>query len=310
MGRIKNILSELWGTYLYYKFKHLYEKNPTLAADALYYKIYKRHMNLDNPKNLIEKITWLSLNTDTSLWTLCADKYRMRSYVEEKGCGDYLPILYGHWDNPYDIDFDTLPNEFVLKANNGCGTVMIVRDKSQLDIRATQTTLKKWLKRPFGYWGAQKHYLSIKPCIIAEQLLKQDESEKEFSPHSIADYKVWCFKGKPECVWVAMNRKPRHLNMSLFDQDWEAMPQHLVSTSHYEYNKNIIVPRPNCLEKMLNIASIISEPFDEVRVDFYVVNNQPVIGELTFTTGYGYFTDKYYDYLGSKIDLPNFNTNI
>lgn len=302
MGKIKNILGELWGTYLFYKFKHLYEKDPVLAADALYYKIYKRHMNLENPKNLIEKITWLSLNTDTSLWTLCADKYKMRSYVKEKGQGEYLPRLYGHWDNPSEIDFDTLPNEFVLKANNGCGTVMIVRDKSHLDIHTTKKTLKKWLKRPFGYWGAQKHYLSIKPCIIAEQLLKQDESEKEFSTHSIADYKVWCFKGKPECVLVVYDRTPEKYYLDLYDLEWNKMEDKLNMNGHFGYRKDYIT-KPACLNKMLELASSLSEPFDEVRVDFYVVNNQPVIGELTFTTGYGYFTDEYYEYLGNKIQL-------
>lgn len=302
MNGIKSCLRELWGTYLYYKFKHLYEKDPALAADALYYKIYRRHMNLKNPKNLNEKITWLSLNTDTSLWTLCADKYRMRSYVEEKGFGDYLPKLYGHWDNPDDIDFDALPNQFVLKANNGCGTVMIVRDKSTLNFTKTKKTLKKWLKHPYGYMGAQKHYLSIKPCIIAEELLRQDALEHRFSPISMADYKVWCFKGKPECVLMVYNRTSEKYSLDLYDLNWNKIEDKLNLNGHYNYSKNII-PKPACLKDMLKMASVLSEPFEEVRVDFYIINSMPVVGELTFTTGYGYFTDEYYKYLGTKIQL-------
>lgn len=303
MNGIKSCLRELWGTYLYYKFKHLYEKDPVLAADALYYKIYRRHMDLKNPKNLNEKITWLSLNTDTSLWTLCADKYRMRSYVEEKGFGDYLPKLYGHWDNPDDIDFDALPNQFVLKANNGCGTVMIVRDKSTLNFTKTKKTLKKWLKHPYGYMGAQKHYLFIKPCIIAEELLQQDESEQKFSPNSMADYKFWTFKGDLECVLMTYNRNGGKHNVAVYDKDWNPIFDKLRKHHHNDIDGGLDVPRPKCFEQMKEIAYLLASEFKECRVDFYVVNDKPVIGELTFTAGYGSFTDGYYEYLGTKIQL-------
>lgn len=302
MKNIVNALRQIWGSLLYFKYKHLYEKDPRLAADALYRKIYNRGMDIDNPKNLIEKITWLQFNSDTSLWTLCADKYRMRSYVESKGFGHCLPSLLGHWDNPRDIDFEALPDKFVLKANNGCGTVMIIEDKSKIRIDKVEKTIGKWLKRPFGYWGAQKHYLAIKPCVIAEELLRQDSFEKEFSPNSMADYKVWCFNGKPECILVVYNRTPGHYYLDLYDLDWHKMSEKLRMNGHFGYRENII-PRPVCLDEMLEIAASLSAPFKEVRVDFYVVNNSPIIGELTFTTGYGYFTDDYYEYLGGKIQL-------
>ncbi len=306
MKAIKNFLRELWGTYLFHKFQRLYNKDPKLAADALYYKIFKKHIDLENPKNLIEKITWMSLNTDTSLWTLCADKYRMRSYVESKGLGKYLPKCYGFWENPDDIDFSKLPNQFVLKANNGCATVMIVRDKSQFNEAKIKRQMKKWLKRPFGYIGAEKHYLSIKPGILAEELLTQDETLNRISPNSMVDFKIWCINGMPESILVIYDRNNGVLKMAMYDTEWNPIPQHLVANKKDLYCPEVELPRPKHLKEMIEMASKLSQDFKEVRVDFYDTNDKSIIGELTFTTGYGYFTDEYYEYLGKKIDLGNF----
>ena len=166
-----NKLKDLWGTMLYHHARRLYEKDPKLAADSMFRRVYHRSMNLEQPQHLIEKITWLQLNSDTSLWTKCADKLRAREYVEGCGLGDYLPKLYGHWDTTDEVDVSNLPNQFVLKANNGCGTVKIVRDKSKLNMEELRKTMRKWLSRPFGYQACQAHYLRIKPCILAEELL-------------------------------------------------------------------------------------------------------------------------------------------
>ena len=301
---IISFLKRIHGDYLFHHFKRLYEKDPKLAAYGLYDKIYGNHdnFNIDEPKSLIEKITWLELNTDTSLWTLCADKYRMREYVKQCGLADYLPKSYGHWGNPDDIDFSQLPNEFVLKANNGCGTVKVVRDKSQLNERKVKKELKRWIKRPFGYVGAQTHYLSIKPCILVEELLHQDENQKAFSPESMVDYKVWCINGEPESILVVYGRANSvHIN-ALYDTNWNRLENKLRKTKHAAIGEEMI-PKPKCLDEIFAIAKIMAEPFPEVRVDFYVVGGRPVIGELTFSTGYGSYTDEYYNYLGEKMDL-------
>lgn len=306
MGCVKEYLKRLYGDYLHCRYKRLYEKDPKLAAITLYKQIYGSDgtFNIDEPQSLIEKITWLELYTDTSLWTLCADKYRMREYVSQCGLSEYLPKNYGHWDNPEDIDFSKLPNEFVLKANNGCGTVIIVRDKSTLNEKKIKKELKRWLKHKYGYMGAQKHYLTIESCIIAEELMHQDENQKVFSPGSMVDYKVWCINGEPESIFIAYNRHDvNSINIALFDCQWNAMPHFLRSNKNDVYNPADSVPKPRCLGEMLEMARQMAKPFPEVRVDFYVVNGRPVIGELTFSTGYGYFTDEYYNYLGSKIDL-------
>lgn len=283
--------------------------NPRYAADLMYYRSFHRRMDLKNPQTLIEKINWMQFNADTSLWSLCADKYRMREYIKEKGLSAYLPKLYGHWDNPLDIDFDTLPNAFVLKSNNGCGTVKIVKDKSELDISSTIRLLKKWLK-PYGYVGGQTHYLRIKPCIIAEELLYQDEAEKEFSPTSLVDYKMWCINGEPESIWVAYNRhNALMVNMALFDTRWNPMPQYLKDTKLETYRPGDIIPKPVCLDEMIEIARKVAEPFPELRLDFYVIDGKPIIGEMTFTSGYGYYTSEYYDYLGKKLNISGLLSN-
>lgn len=301
---IKSKLKIIWGNILYHYFYYLYKKNPKLAADGVFKRVYNRTMDLDNPKHLIEKITWLQLNTDTSLWTLCADKLRVRDYVDSCGLGNHMPKLYGHWDDPNDVDFTNLPNQFVLKANNGCGTVKVVKDKSLINIKALRKSLKKWLKRPFGYVGAQTHYLRIKPCILAEELLPIAEPQASFSPISLVDYKFWCFSGKPENCLIVYNRNGDGLmNIDLYDMDWVRLDNCLTGSRHCKLNKETMIPKPDSWDEMLRIVSILSKPFPEVRVDLYEINGRPYIGELTFTSGYGYFTEEYYNYLGNKVDI-------
>lgn len=300
---MKQVYNKIRSKAIDWLFRVAYMIKPRYAADIMYQRAFKRRMDLEHPKNLIEKINWMQFNSDTTMWTLCADKYRMREYVTEKGFQDYLPKLYGHWENPDEINFAELPDEFVLKSNNGCGTVKIVSDKTQLDIPATKKLLRSWLK-PYGYVGGQSHYLRIKPCIIAEELLHQDEDEKVFSPTSLVDYKMWCFNGEPESFFVAFNRHNTFfVNMALFDANWKPLSQYLRNTNMETYDPQAYIPKPVCLDKMLDIARKISSPFPELRLDFYVINGKPIIGEMTFTSGYGYFTDEYYEYLGSKVDL-------
>ena len=279
--------------------------NPQREMERVYEKTLGVKADISHPKNLYEKIYWLLLHTDTSLWTQCADKFRIREYVKSKGLEQYMPKLYGKWDRADDIDFINLPNKFVMKTNNGCETVVIVRDKSRLDINKTRKIFKKWLNIPYGFSGAQLHYTRIKPCVIAEELLVQSEEQNKISPKSLIDYKVWCIEGKVECVWVAFNRTKDHVDQDLYDAEWNQIRDRLVDTHHYSINKAIsFIPKPKCLDEMFEIARVLSEPFHELRLDFYVIDDKPVIGEMTFTAGYGFFTMDFYDYLGSKIHLP------
>ncbi|MBQ8365439.1 MAG: hypothetical protein IJX41_06115 [Bacteroidaceae bacterium] len=282
---------------------HIY---PKYLANQVYRYVFKKDINWKNPTNLIEKIYWLQLNTDTSLWTLCADKYRVRQFVEERGCGEILNKLYGVWNNADEIDFDSLPNSFVLKTNNSCGQIILVKDKKELDIADAKRKLKTWMNTTYGYQGAQLHYTRIKPCIIAEELLINSKNKDK----SLVDYKIWCFDGKVECILVAGERTWSDTgvdgySLSMYDKEWKNISDKALNTNNKHFDGKDF-EKPASLERMLEYASILSKGFPEVRVDFYEINDKPVFGELTFTTGYGSYKTSFYEYLGSKIDLQDY----
>ena len=270
------------------------------SAKREFKSVFGRKIDLKNPKNLIEKFYWLEKNTDLSLMTKCADKYACREFVEERGCGEILNELYAKWDMPEEIDFDILPDSFILKINNGSGDVTIVEDKTKVDKQSIIEHFKELYKVPYGRYNAQFHYWGIKPCIIAEKLLPIENIPYSCS---IIDYKIWCFDGKPECIWVAYNRSKEHVYMDLFDTEWNSMPHNMKSIPHYQYHPENVIPKPVSLDEMLRYASVLSKGFPEVRVDFYEIGGKVVFGEMTFTSGYGYFTPEYYEYLGDKTDL-------
>ena len=300
LKKSKFILS-IYKDYLYYRNKFLCKINPKLAANLVYKRVFGKSINWENPLDLIEKISWMELYTDTSLWTKCADKYRVREFVKERGCEETLVKLYGMWEDPDDIDFDKLPSQFVLKANNGCGTVMIVKDKSTLNTEKTRKTLKSWLKRPFGYSSAQLHYLDIKRCIIAEELLV-DNANKNMA---LNDYKIWCINGNVESILVVHDRKGingKNYKLSFFNKDWKNISDKTLKKNNKHFWGGDI-EEPSTLNQMITTAEKLSAGFPEVRVDFYTIDNKVYFGELTFSTGYGTYSEEYYKYLGSKIDL-------
>lgn len=275
-------------------------RNPRKLASILYYDTFKKHINWKNPKDLNEKINWLAFNTDTSLWSLCADKYRIREYIKEKKCDELLVKLYGKYDSAKDIDFDNLPEKFVLKPNHGYGNVIIVKDKSQINKEDIIKQLQGAIDTPWGYETAEPHYLRIKPCIIAEELLEVSDS------HGLIDYKVWCFNGKPFYVFTCSDRNivTHEVTLNLFDLHWNRINNYLTP----KYRNNLYVPKPFNLNDILRYAEILSKPFPIVRVDFYEVNGKVYIGELTFTSNMGrmdYFTDEALLKMGNLVNLYN-----
>lgn len=307
IARIKERMNSL---YLYrfiaaYIHKIIVSIDPKKEINRNYVERFGKFPDLKNPKNLVEKTYWLQLNTDTSLWTLCADKYRMVEYVKKCGLDDYLPKHLGHWDKARDINFDLLPEAFILKTNNGCGTCLIVKDKYSLDTKAIKKQMQRWMSIPYGYSGAQLHYTKIKPMIIAEELLSQDEVYEQISPGSMVDFKVWCINGIPESILVTYNRQKNTHSIDLYDTKWNRKKDCINFNGKFTFSDKL-VPKPPCLQEMLGIAKTLSRPFPEVRVDFYVVKGRPVLGELTFTAGYGNLTESYYDELGAKIQLDKY----
>ena len=289
-------------------FKYLFHRitvciNPKVEINRYFVKIFGHKANLCNPKSLIEKIYWMQIHCDTSSWSLFADKYRVREYIESKGYGMYLPKLYGVWMDPSEIIEDNLPMQCVIKTKNGCGSVFVIKDKSIIDWNQIKKELKHCLSLPFGYSGYQPHYVSIKPCVIAEELLQQNHELREISPDSMVDYKFWCFNGHVESCLVAYGRKRGNLYIDLYDTKWRRLRQHIKNFGDERIKEDICIPKPECLEKMLEIAKELSKGQPQMRVDMYIVNNQPVIGELTMSSGYGYFTEEYYNYLGKFVDI-------
>ena len=282
----------------------LFKISPKLLASIEYYHVFKRRLRWNKPLDINEKINWLKFNSDTSLWSVLADKYRVRDYIENKGLGDMLVKLYGKWDSANEIDWDSLPDRFVMKVNNGSGDILVCRDKSMLNQQKVLCDFEGLLKKRFNNQNSEPHYQSMPPCIIAEELL--DCTKQPIETSSLIDYKIWCFNGKPHHVWVCYNRTPTSVEVGTYDLDWNYHPECSVFTSHYRESKYRI-PKPESLQKMLEAAAILSEGIPQVRVDLYEVGGKPYFGEMTFTSAGGFmdfYTDEFLEEMGSHVELP------
>lgn len=268
-----------------------------------YFVRFRKNLDLINPKNLNEKILYLSLKTDTSSWTPLSDKYEVRKYVRDKIGDDKLVKLYGKWEDANEIEFSNLPDSFVLKTNHGSGEIKIVKDKSLLNIPKIIKYFNQEIKRPYGEIEAGKHYYGIKPFIIAEELLVNDDETSKFS-ESIIDYKCWCFNGKCEYIWTAANRSKSGAEVMLYDKEWNSYPEYCVYTSHYR--KGEILPKPKVLNKLIQTAEKLADDFPCVRVDLYIIGDKIYFGEMTFTSLGGMMNDYSSEFLlkaGQMIDL-------
>lgn len=278
--------------------------SPRLHASRRYRYSMGRRIDFKHPKDLNEKILWLSFNTDTTKWSELADKYKVREYVASKGYSGTLTEVYACWNSPEEIDFNGLPESFVLKMNNGSGDAMICRDKASFDEKAALRRFSELFRNRFGLMTAEPHYLRIKPCLIAEQLL--DARLQSVPSSSLVDYKIWCFDGRPECVYVTMNRKKDSVEVMTYDLDWVAHPEYSVFSDHYPC-ASLDVPRPENLDFMLKMATDLAQGFPQVRIDLYEVDGKVYFGEMTFTSNAGmmsYFTPEFLLKAGKKVTLP------
>lgn len=276
---------------------------PKVLVSYVFKRTFHRSMNWKNPRDLNEKINWLKFNSDTTEWTRLADKYAVREYVKEKGFEDILVPLYGKWDKAEDIDWDSLPEQFVMKTNHGSGDALICFDKQKIDRAKVTKEFSTLLTKKFGYKLGEPHYNNIKPCIIAEQLL--DSSKQQIKSSSPIDYKIWCFNGKAEYIWACYDRTKDSVMVGTYDLDWNFHPEYSVSTHHYIL-ADMPIPRPLSLDRMIEAACKLSEGYPLVRIDFYEIDGKPYFGEMTFTSNGGYndfYTQEFLDLLGSKCKL-------
>lgn len=287
----KKMVNNFRWVYTRYNWKY----RPHFIPDKIYKRTFGSKINWKDPQNLIEKIYWLQIYSDTSIWTLCADKYRVRYFIKEKGYSEILNTLYGKWDNANDINWQNLPDSFVLKTNNYYGQVIIIKDKNKINKEEVSRKLNEWINKKYGFHDAQLHYSKIKPCIIAEKLIINIENPE----NSLIDYKVWCLNGKPECILVITDRKHGR-KLLLYDLNWKNISHPFIKP---EVRNSEHIPRPLSLEKMIKVSKKLSKEIPQVRIDFYDIKGELIFGEMTFTSGYLNYTTEYFDYLGSQIDL-------
>lgn len=276
---------------------------PIKVARLRYYYKFHKWPNFENPHDLNEKINWLKFYGDTSKWADLADKYKARDYVESLGLGDILVRLYGKWDKANMIDWDSLPNQFVLKVNNGCGDVLICKDRTKLEKEATVKLYNKLVTSKYGDVSGEPHYARITPCIIAEELL--DITKQPIQSSSLIDYKVWCLNGKPFCIWCAWNRRGHSADTGIYDTDWNYHPEWSVFSRTFKEGDTRL-PKPQNLNKMLDVASRLSTGFPILRVDLYEVDGKVYFGELTFTSLGGfmdYLTPEILQTMGEMVNL-------
>jgi len=285
-----------------------------LLSDEIYLKCSYRarvgtKLHLDNPQTFNEKLQWLKLHDRNPLYTTLSDKYAVRQYIKDKIGEKYLiPLLGGPWESFDEINFDALPNQFVLKCTHDSGGVVVCRDKSRFDINAAREKISRCLKRNYYLIGREWPYKNVPPRIIAEQYMTDDgdipESDGPERITDLKDYKFFSFNGTVKVMYVASNRASttEETNYDFFDMDF----QHLPFTS---VHPNAAVPpkKPATFDEMRELAERLSQGFPHVRVDFYEIDGKVYFGEMTFYHGSGtepFEPDEWDTILGSWIDLP------
>jgi len=244
---------------------------PDRAYIQLYYFAYhKRLCNLGNPTRYTEKLNWLKLYDRNPKYSQMVDKYEAKKYVASIIGSEYIIPTLGVWEHFDDIDFDTLPDQFVLKCTHDSEGIAIVKDKSKLDVRATRKKINAALRVNYFYDGREWPYKDIRPRIIAEEYL-EDAQDGE-----LRDYKFFCFDGEPKAMFVATERGTGKTKFDFFDLDFN----HLDIIQYYP-NATKPIRKPTTFDKMQELASMLSKELPHVRVDFYEANGRLFFGELT-----------------------------
>ena len=252
----------------------------TIPDDVYLKKDFKQNfgfeLNLDDPKTLNEKIYWLKINDRTNLHTTCADKYAVRDYVRKQIGEKYLiPLLY-HTTDPKNINEENLPDKpFIIKTNHDSGNVTIVMDKKDINWKRVQKKQALSLKNNYYYAGREWQYNNIKPRILVEKLLLDEDNK---IPN---DYKLHCFNGKLVFTQVDLGRFEDH-RRNLYDENWN-----LINCEWGRFPNGVATEKPKNMNKMQELAEKLATPFDYVRVDFYSIDDNIYFGELTFHPGSG-----------------------
>lgn len=269
--------------------------NDKLYLKIFYRQIFNERLNLDNPQTFNEKLQWLKLYDRKPIYVIMVDKYEVKKYVSNIIGDEYIIPTLGIWDNFDDIEFDKLPEQFVLKCTHDSGGIVICKDKKNLNIKEAKRKIEKSLKRNYYYYTREWPYKNVKPRIIAEKFISDDSKEE------LLDYKIMCFNGKAEYSFVCSERHSNGLKIDFYDLNWKKMP----FKRHYP-NSDRKLEKPLNYNLMIELAERLSQNTTFLRVDFYEVNGKTYFGELTFFPGSGFeeFSPKEWDRkLGELIDL-------
>lgn len=267
------------------------------------YRLKTGHrLNLKNPKRYTEKLQWYKLYYRDPLMAQCADKCEARKYVEQCGLCDILNEVYGVYDTPGEIDFEKLPNSFVLKDTLGGGgnAVILVRDKFKMDEAAVRKQMTGWVNEPEHkkHPGREWVYDGRRHRIIAEKYIESSSEDG-----GLIDYKFFCFGGQAEFLYVVADREiGMQAGFGIFDADYQRLQVNRADEKPLTRE----VPKPENYEELKSMAERLAKPFPHARIDFYDVNGQIVFGEITFFDGSGYmmFEPDEFDFLlGEKFRL-------
>ncbi|MBQ9019151.1 MAG: glycosyl transferase [Bacilli bacterium] len=273
-----------------------------ILSDKLYikllYKVKTGHrLDLKNPKSFNEKMQWLKLYDRNPLYIKLVDKYEVKKYVHDLIGKEYIIKTLGVWDNFDEINFDNLPNQFVLKCTHDSGGVIICKDKSKINIIDIKNKITKSLRTNYYHHGREWPYKNVKPRIIAEEYI-EDKTNKELN-----DYKFFCFDGIPKIMYVSKNSHTNKQQIAFFDMNYNQL--NIKRNDYLDFEQ--VPKKPKNFNKMKELAEILSKNMPHVRVDFYNINGKIYFGEMTFFTGGGIipFLDKKWDYeIGKLLELP------
>lgn len=271
----------------------------SLFARLKYKKSFGKWPNLKNPVTFNEKLTWLKLHDHNPLYTTMVDKYEAKKFVAGIIGEEFIIPTYGVWNHAEDIDFDALPDKFVLKATHDSGRVIICKDKSVFDRNKAIKEMRESLRRDFYTITREWPYKNVKPRIIAEKLLEVSEGDE------IADYKVHNFNGVPKVILVCRDRfKESGLTEDFFDTDWK----HLDVRRPGHPNATVIEPKPAELNKMLELSKKLSKRYPFMRTDFYCIDDKIFFGEITLypaSASLPFIPHMFDDVFGKYLDISN-----
>ena len=296
-----------FGIHLYSRIRLIFEKisllryNDEACIKTTYKKRFGHEINLKEPKTYTEKLQWLKLFYRNDEMPISTDKYAVHEYLTKLGYKDLLNEVIGVYKSANEIDFESLPDQFVAKTTHGSGWNLLCKNKSELDWKKWKKIMNTWLKLNVYVFGREWNYEHISPRIIIEKFIDHEP---------LIDYKFMCFNGEPKFLQINNDYEGKHY-VDFYDIDWKKVD---FTYNNYTQSEHVL-PRPQQFEEMKELAKKLSAPFPYVRVDFYNPPEKIIFGELTYFPGSGLLPlvpvqNGYDELLGSHLTLPPPNHNL